>query len=169
MHHAAQAAQFGGQTLGDGRTAARHDGPAGPVAERGKEEPEGRGQRGRQRFHRMCSRAGQQGARRIGREAARRVLHRRRPDHCETGERKRVARHAAHGRQDIGHNAVQPVHQGPHQVPVRRGVTAEVGRRLADIAAQCGRPRPAERVGEGDLGLAQRDPEAGQVERAEEG
>ncbi len=117
----------------------------------------------------MRRRAGQQGARRIGREAARRVLHGRRPDQREAGEGQRVARHAAHRRQDVGHDAVQPVHQRAHQVPVGRSVTAEVGGRLADVPVQRSRPRATERVGEGDLGLAQRDAEAGQVERAEEG
>ena len=130
---------------------------------------EGGGQRGREGLHRMRRRAGQQGARRIGREAACRVLHGRRPDQREAGERQRVTRHAAHGRQDVGNDAVEPVHQRAHQVLVGRGVTAEVGCRLADVPVQRGRPRPAERVGEGHLGLAQRDPEAGQVERAEEG
>ena len=169
VHHATQAAQFVGQTLGDGRAAPRHHGPAGAVAERGEEEAEGRGQRGRQRLHRMRRRAGQQGARRIRREAASRVLHGRRPDECEAGERQRVARHAAHRRQDVGHDAVQPVHQRTHQVLVGRRVTTEVRRRLADVAVQRGRAGAAERVGEGDLGLAQSDAEAGQVERAEEG
>ena len=117
----------------------------------------------------MCRGAGQQGACRIGREAARRVLHRGRPDERETGERQRVTRHAAHRRQDVGNDAVEPVHERAHQVHVDRGVPAEVGCRLADVAVQRGRPRPAERMGEGHLGLAQRDPEAGQVERAEEG
>ena len=41
--------------------------------------------------------------------------------------------------------------------------------RLADAPVQRSRPRATERVGESDLRLAQGDPEAGQVERTEEG
>ena len=73
--------------------ASRHDGPAGPVAERGEEEAEGGGQRGRERLHRVRRRAGQQGACRIGGEAARRVLHR------------RASRRTRNGRAPAGHAA----------------------------------------------------------------
>ena len=72
------------------------------------------------------------------------------------------------GRQDVGHDAVQPVHQRPDQVPVGRAVAAQTGGRLADVPVERGSPRAAERVGERHLGLPQHDPEAGQVERAEE-
>ncbi len=91
-------------------------------------------------------------------EAARRVLHGRRPDEREAGERQRVTRHAAHGRQDVGHDAVQPVHQRAHQVLVGRGVTAEVGGRLADVPVQA-RP-PARRRADG-----RRRPRAGAARR----
>jgi len=92
------------------------------------------------------------------------VLHRRRADSGETGERQGVARHCAHRSQDVGHNAVEPVHQRPDQVAVGGGIAPEVGRRLADIAVQDGGTSAAERMGEGHLGLAQHDPDPGQVE-----
>ena len=169
VHHAAQAAQLARQPLRDGRAPSLDDGPAGAVPECREQEAEGRGQGGRERLHGVRRRAGQQGPGRIGVEAACRVLHRRRPHEREAGEGQRVPREAAHRAQDVGHDAVQPVHQGPHQVPVGRGVPAEVRGRLADVPVQRGGPPTAERMGEGHLGLAQHDPEAGQVERAEEG
>ena len=114
----------------------------------------------RERLHGVRRRAGQQGPRRVGAEAARRVLHRRRPDQREAGEGQRVARHAAHRPEDIGHDPVEPLDQRPHQVLVGRGVAAEVRGRLADVPVERGGPAAVERMGEGHLGLAQHDARA---------
>ncbi len=117
----------------------------------------------------MRRRTGEQCPRGIGAEAPRRALGRRGADQRKAGEGQGIARQAAHRAQDIGHDAVQPVHQRPHQVPVGRSVPAEVGGRLAHVPVQRGGPPTLEWMGEGHLGLAQHDAQAGQVEGAEEG
>ena len=90
------------------------------------------------------------------------------PTERETGQRQRVAWKAAHRPEDVGHDAIEPVHQRPHEMPVGHGVPAEVGGRLVDPPVQRGGPPAAERMGERHLGLAQHDPEPGEVERAKE-
>ena len=79
------------------------------------------------------------------------------------------ARQAAHGPKDVGHDPVEPVHERPHQLRVRGGIATEVSCRLAHVPVERGGPPAPERMGERHLRLAENDPEAGEVQRAEEG
>ncbi len=161
--------QLARQTLRDCCAPAFDHRPAHAVAKRREQQPECRRQRRGQRLHRVRRRARQEGPARIGAEATRGVAGRRRPDERETGQRKRIPRHAPHGSQHVPDDGVQPIDQWSDESAVRRRIPAQVRCRFPDVAVERGGTSTAERVGKGQLGLAQRHTETGEVERAEEG
>ena len=125
----------------------------------------------RQRLHGVGRRAGQEGPGRVRREALGQVADRGHAGPGEAGQGQRVARDAAHRGEHVGHDPVEPFHQRPHQLRVVRGVATEVRGRLVDVTVEGGGPAAIERMGEGQLGLAQADaegpgdPASGRTER----
>ena len=168
LQHPAQLGQLGQQRRGDLPAAARHHRPAHGMRRHHQDQAERSRPWTGERQHRVGRRPGQQGPARLGAQPPGQQAGGQQPGRAEPAQGQRVAGHGAQRGQYVGQDQPGVADQRAEQPPVGGGVSAETARGFLDRTGQRGRLPAVERMGERDLGCAQRDPVRGQAGAAEE-